>query len=73
MMENQANNQQPRCTQCRSALANWDTSTASGGGGGGRGATAVESGAVELERGAGKVEEERMWRVVEGIMGYEMF
>jgi len=43
---------QLRCTQCRSALANWDTSTESGGGGGG--ATAVEW-------GAGKVEEERMW------------
>jgi len=34
-MENQANNQQPRCTKCRSALTNWDTSTDSGGGGGG--------------------------------------
>jgi len=26
-------NQQPRCTQCRSAVAKWDTSTNSGGGG----------------------------------------
>jgi len=59
-MENQANNQQPRCTQCRSALANWDMSTDSGGGGGGGGAAAVEWGAVELERGASRVEEERM-------------
>jgi len=40
-------------------LANWDTSTESGGGGGGGGATAVEWGAV-WERGAGKVEEERI-------------
>jgi len=61
-MENQANNQQARFTQCRSALANWDMSTDSGGGGGGggEGAAAVEWGAVELERGAGKMEEERM-------------
>jgi len=71
MIENQANNQQPRCTQCRSALANWDTNTDSGGGR--RGVAAVEWGVVELERDAGKVEEERMLRVVEGIIGYEMF
>jgi len=32
-MENQR--QQPKCTQCRSAVAKWDTSTDSGGGGGG--------------------------------------
>jgi len=66
---------QLRCTQCRSALANWDTSTENGGGGGGGGggAAAVEWGAVAWERGAGKVEEERMWKVVKGIMGYEMF
>jgi len=51
---------QPRCTQCRFALANWDTSTGSGGRGGGRGAADVEWGAVALERGTGKVEEERM-------------
>ena len=51
---------QLRCTQCRYALANWDTSIKSGGGGGGGGAAAVEWGAVAWERGAGKVEEERM-------------
>jgi len=62
---------QPRCTHCRFALVNWDTSTDSGGGS--EGAAAVEWGAVVLERGAGKVEEERMSRVVEGIMGYEIF
>jgi len=28
---------------------------------------------VEFEWGAGKVEEERMWRVVEGIIGYKIF
>jgi len=60
-MENQANNQATNVHSiCRSALANWDTSTGNGGGGGGGGAAAVEWGAVELERGAGKVEEERM-------------
>ena len=37
-MENQgwrtnASNQQPRCTQCRSAVAKWDTNTNSGDGG----------------------------------------
>jgi len=32
-----------------------------------------EWGAVEFEWGAGKVEEEKMWRVVEDIMGYEIF
>jgi len=64
---------QPRYTQCRSALANWDTSTDSRGGGGGGGAAAVEWGAVELEQGAGKVKEKRMWRVVEGIMGMKCF
>jgi len=52
---------QSRCTQCRSALANWNTSTGSGGGGGGRGAAVVEWGAVAWERGVSKVEEERMW------------
>ena len=58
---------QPRCTQCKSALANWDTSTESGGEGGGGGTAAVEWGAVAWERGAGKVEEkgcEGWWRVL---------
>ena len=32
-----------------------------------------EWGAVEFEWGAGKVEEERMWKVMESIMGYEIF
>ena len=43
MMENQANNQATNVHSiCRSALANWDTSTGNGGGGGGGGAAAVE-------------------------------
>jgi len=42
---------QSRCTQCRFALANWDTSSDSRGGGGGGGAAAVEWGAVALEQG----------------------
>jgi len=73
-MENQPQQPVTRCTQCRSAVAKWDTSIDSGWGGGGAVAVGgVWMGCSGVRMGCRQSGERKDVKGGEGIMGYEIF